>query len=222
MERPFDDAAMLHFIRDCQFRSRAPLHHQFSSSLETFITERLASRESEWFPYISCDLDSLSQKLAEVQNKVIGLEQHIDALQISAANATAATDHRVVALQYSTENATRTAVSELQQLEHELSQCYILTNEFAQFWSQQPSNQQPEFQHTQFPAQHPDPQPPSLSRSPHAPWNNQPPQHFPQQQPPLQATHLDPSMNRANPMNAINPCAPTSRSWVAELNVHAN
>ena len=145
MERPFDDAAMLHFIRDCLFRSDSPLHHKFLSSLETFIAERIASRESEWFPCISRDLHSLSQKLADTQAKVIKLEHCIDALQISAANATTATDHRVDILQSSTESATQAAVSEFRRLEHELLQCYVLLNEFAQVSSQQPSN------HFQFP-----------------------------------------------------------------------
>ena len=113
MERPFDDAAMLHFIRDCLFRSDSPLHHEFSSSLAKFIAERMASRESEWFPCISRDLHSLSQKLADTQAKVIELEQRIDALHTSAANATMASDHRVDILQSSTENATQAAVSEL-------------------------------------------------------------------------------------------------------------
>ena len=40
MERPFDDAAMLHFIRDSLFRTDSPLHHELSISLENFITER--------------------------------------------------------------------------------------------------------------------------------------------------------------------------------------
>ena len=106
MERPFDDAAMLHFISDCLFRSDSPLHNDFSSSLEKMIAERIASRESERFPCISRDLHSLSQKLAEVQTNVIELEQRMDAMQISAANATAATDHRVGALQSSGESAT--------------------------------------------------------------------------------------------------------------------
>ena len=53
------------------------------------------------------DLHSLSQKLAEAQAKVIELERRIDALHTSAANATAATDHRVAILQSATENATR-------------------------------------------------------------------------------------------------------------------
>ena len=113
MERPFDDASMLHFIRDCLFRSDSRLHHECPRLLERFIAERIAIRESEWFPCISCDLHSLSQKLAEVQTKVIELEQRINALQISAANATAATDHRVNALQFLTENGKRTAVSGL-------------------------------------------------------------------------------------------------------------
>ena len=81
MERPFDDAAMLHFIRDSLFRTDSPLHHEFSISLETFIAERIASRESEWFPCLSHDLHSCSQKLADTQAKVIELEQRIDALQ---------------------------------------------------------------------------------------------------------------------------------------------
>ena len=49
MERPFDDAAMLHFIRASLFRTDSPLHHEFSISLEHFIAERIATRESEWF-----------------------------------------------------------------------------------------------------------------------------------------------------------------------------
>ena len=113
MERPFDHAAMLHFIRDSLFRTDSPLAHEFSILLERFIAERIASRESEWFPCISRDLHSLSQKLADTQAKVIELEQRIDALQTTAANATAATDHRVYTLQSSTENATQAAVSEL-------------------------------------------------------------------------------------------------------------
>ena len=99
MEQPFDDAAMLHFIRDCLFRSDSPLHHEFSSSLEQLIADSIASRESEWLPCISRDLHSLSQKLAQVQTKLIDFVQRIDGFQVSAANATAATDHRVEALQ---------------------------------------------------------------------------------------------------------------------------
>ena len=113
MERPFDDAAMLHFITDCLFRTESPLHHEFLISLEMFIAERIASPESEWFPCICRDLHSLSQKLADIQSKVIELEQHIDALQTTAASATVATDHRVDTLQSSMENATQAAVSEL-------------------------------------------------------------------------------------------------------------
>ena len=113
MERPLDDAAMLHFIRDSLFRTDSPLHHEFSISLKKFITVRIASRESEWFPCISRDLHSLSQQLADTQAKVIALEQRIDALQTTAASATAATDHRVDTLQSSAENVTQAAVSEL-------------------------------------------------------------------------------------------------------------
>ena len=120
MERPFDDAAMLHFIGDSLFRTDSPLHHEISISLEKFIAERIASRESEWFPCFS-DLHNCSQKLADTQAKVIELEQRIDALQTTAASATAATDHRVDTLQSSTENATQAAVSELGRVEHELS-----------------------------------------------------------------------------------------------------
>ena len=138
MERPFDDAAMLHFIRDSLFRTDSPLHHEFSISLEKFIAEPIASRESEWFPCISRDLHSLSQKLADTQARVIELEQCIDALQTTAPSATAATDHRVDTLQSSTENATQAAVSGLRRVEHELSQCYVLVNEFARVSSQQP------------------------------------------------------------------------------------
>ena len=49
MERSFDDAAMLHFIRESLFRSDSPLHHEFSVSLEDFIADRIANRENEWF-----------------------------------------------------------------------------------------------------------------------------------------------------------------------------
>ena len=43
MERTFDDAAMLHFIRDSRFRTNSPLHHEFWILLQTFIAERIAS-----------------------------------------------------------------------------------------------------------------------------------------------------------------------------------
>ena len=213
MEPSFDDAAILHFSRDCLFRSDSPLHHEFPISLQRFIAERIASRESQWFPCISRVLHSLSQKLADTQAKVIELEQHIDALQTSAANATAATDHRVDILQSSTENATQAAVSELRRLKHELSQCYVLLNEFAQVLDQQPSS------HFQFPQQHPQPKPqPQPSPSSYPPYslsNNQPPQPHPPQQPPAQGPPFDPSMNpvnsmnQADPVNAMNPRAPT-------------
>ena len=170
MGRPFDDIAVLHFIRDCLFRSDSPLHHEFSSSLGKFIAERIASRESEWFPCISRDLHNLSQKLAESQAKAIELDVRIDALQTSAANASAATDHGVDVLQSSMENATQAAKSELRLLEHELSQCHVLLNEFAQVSSEQPSS------HFRFPPQHPQPQPqPQSSPSsypPYSPSNN--------------------------------------------------
>ena len=149
MERHFDNAAMLHFIRDCLFRSDSLLHHEFSSSLERFMAEHIARQKSEWFPCISRDLHSLSQKLADTESKVIELKQRIDALQTSAANATAATDHRVDILHSSTENATQAAVSKLRRLQHELSQWYVFLNEFAQVPSQQPSN------HFQLPQQQP-------------------------------------------------------------------
>ena len=126
MERPFNDAAMLHFIRDSLFRSDSPLHHEFSTSLEKFISERIASRESEWFPCFSRDLHSCSQKLADTQAKVIELEQRIDVLQATAASATAATGQRIDTLQSSTENATQAAANELRRVEHELTQCYAL------------------------------------------------------------------------------------------------
>ena len=128
MEQPLNDAAMLHFIRDSLFRTDSTLHHEFSIWVERFIAERIASRESEWFPCICRHLHSLSQKLAATQAKVIELEQRIDALQTTAASATAATDHRVDTLQSSTENATQAIVSELRRLEHELSQCDVILN----------------------------------------------------------------------------------------------
>ena len=130
MERSFDDSAMLHFIRDSLFRSDSPLHHEFSVSLERFIAERIASRESEWFPCLSCDLHSCSLKLADTQAKVIELEHRIDGLQATAASATAATDHRVNTLQSSKESSTQAVANELRRVEHELSQCYALLNEF--------------------------------------------------------------------------------------------
>ena len=186
MERPFDDAAMLHFIRDSLFRSDSPLHHEFSTSLEKFIAERIASRESEWFPCLSRDLHSCSQKLADTQAKVIELEQRIDVLQATAASATAATEQRVDALQAtaasataatgqridtlqsSTENATQAAANELRRVELELSQCYALLNEIVRSSSPPPPN------NIQFP------QPPSSSNS------NQP--HPPQQPLPQRPT----------------------------------
>ena len=79
MEPPFYDAATLHLIRDSLFRTDSLLHHEFSILLEKFIAERIASRESEWFPCISRDFHSLSQKLADTQAKVIALEQRIHA-----------------------------------------------------------------------------------------------------------------------------------------------
>ena len=169
MERPFDDAAMLHFIRDSLFRSDSPLHHEFSTSLEKFIAERIPSRESEWFPCLSRDLHSCSQKLADTQAKVIELEQRIDVLQATAASATAATGQRIDTLQSSTENATQAAANELRRVEHELSQCYAPLNEFVRTSSPPPPNniQSPQPQQQQFP------QPPSSSNlnQPH------PPQH---------------------------------------------
>ena len=112
MERPFNDAAMLHFITDSLFRTDSPLHHKFSISLERFIAERIASLESEWFPSLSRDLHSCSRKLADTQAKVIELERRIDALQTTAASATAGTDHRVDTLQSPTETATQAALSD--------------------------------------------------------------------------------------------------------------
>ena len=194
MERPFNDAAMLHFIRDSLFRSDSPLHHEFSTSLEKFIAERIASRESEWSPCLSRDLHSCSQKLADTQAKVIELEQRIDVLQATAASATAATEQRIDVLQAtaasataatgqridtlqsSTENATQAAANELRRVEHELSQCYALLNEFVRTSSPPPPNniQFPQPQQQQFP------QPPSSSNS------NQP--HPPQQPLPQRPT----------------------------------
>ena len=179
MERPLDDAAMLNFIRDSLLRTDSPLHHEFSISLEKFIAERIASRESEWFPCLSRDLHSCSQKLADTPAKVIELEQRINVLQTTAASATAATDHRVDTLQSSTENATQAAVSELRRVEHELSQCYALLNEFVRASSQPPLN------NFQFPQPQPQlqPQPPSSSNQPlYAPPSSSP--HPPQQPPP--------------------------------------
>ena len=187
MERSFDDAAMLHFIRDSLFRSDSPLHLQFLVSLERFIAERIASRESEWFPCLSRDLHSCSQKLADTQAKVIELEQRIDALQATAASATAATGQRVNTLQSSTENATQAAANELRRVEHELSQCYALLNECVRASSPPPPNN---FQFVQ-PQPQLHPQPPSPSNPPqYAPPSSS--RHPPQQplpQPPVFEPH---------------------------------
>ena len=179
---------MLHFIRDKLFRSDSPLHHEFSISLETFIAERIASRESEWFPCLSRDLHSCLQKLADTKAKVIELEQRINALQATAASATAATDRRVDTLQSSTENATQAAANELRRVEHELLQCYALLNKFVRTSGQPPSNNiqfpQPQSQlhpqplspsnqplyappsHSLHPSQQPLPQPPAFEPHP--------------------------------------------------------
>ena len=167
---------MLHFISDSPFRSYSPLHHVFLVSLEKFIAERIASRESEWFPCLSRDLHSCSQKLAGTQAKVTELEQCIDALQATAASATAATGHGVDTLKSSTENATQAAVNELRRVEHELSQCYALFNEFVRASTPPPRNN---FQFPQ-PQQKLHPQPASPSNPPHyAPPSSSP--HPPQQ-----------------------------------------
>ena len=186
MERPFDDAAMLHFIRGSLFRTDSPLHHEFLISLGKFNAEPIASRESEWFPCLSRDLHSCSQKLGDTQAKVIDLEQRTDALQTTAASATAATDHRVDNLQSSTENATQAAVSELQRVEHELSPWYALLNEFVRASSQPPSN------NFQFPQPQPQLQPQSPSASnqpPYVPPSSSP---HPPEQPPPQPPVFDP------------------------------
>ena len=107
------------------------------------------------------------------------MELRIDALQTTAASATAATDHRVDTLQSSTENASQAAVSELRRVEHELSQCYALLNEFVRASSQPLSN------NFQFPQPQPQlqPQPLSPSNQPlYAPPSSSP--HPPQQPPP--------------------------------------
>ena len=134
---------MLHLARDSLFRSDSPLHHEFLTSLEKFIAERIASRESEWFPSLSRDLHSCSRKLADTQAKVIELEQRIDVLQATAASATAAIGQRIDTLQSSTENATQAAANELRRVEHELSQCYALLNEFIRTLSPPTSEQHP-------------------------------------------------------------------------------
>ena len=186
MERPFDDAAMLHIIRDSLFRTDSPLHHEFSISLERFIVERIASRESDRFPCLSRDLHSCLQKHVDTQAKVIELEQRIDALQTTASSATASTDHRVDTLQSSTENASQAAVSKLRRVKHELSQYYAPLNGFVRVSSQQPSN------NFQFPQPQPQlqPQPPSSSNQPpYAPPSSAP---HPPQQPPPQPPVFDP------------------------------
>ena len=121
----------------CSFYQRQCVSNLFTlaSRIFDFIRKvhRRAHRKSRK-PVVSMssrDLHSWLQKLADNQAKVIELEQRIDALQTTAATATAATDHRVDTLQSSTENATQAAVSELQRTEHELSQCYALLNEVA-------------------------------------------------------------------------------------------
>ena len=83
MERPFDDAAMLHFIRESLFRTDSSLHHEFSILLEKFIAERITSRESEWFPCLSHDLHSCSQKLADTP-----LRAHFDQVPLNYLSET--------------------------------------------------------------------------------------------------------------------------------------
>ena len=158
---------------------------------------------------------TVQSAVSEFQARHIELEQRIDASQISAANATTATEHRIDALQSSTENVTQAAASELQRLKDELPKCYVLLNKFAHFLNrqqslnpQQSSNQQPIFQHSQLPPQHPHPQPHSSRYPLHSTPNNQLPQHFPPQQPPQQAPPFDPSMNQMNLMNPMNLRAP--------------
>ena len=73
---------MHHFNPDCLCRMDSLLHHEFSSSLEKIVAERIASRESEWFPCMSHGLCSLQSAASEVQAKHIELELPIDALQI--------------------------------------------------------------------------------------------------------------------------------------------
>ena len=189
------------------FRTDSSLHQELSISLERFIAERIASRESEWFPCISRDLHRLSQKLADTQANVIELEQRIEVLQTTAASATAATDHPVDTLQSSTDSATQGAVSDLRRLEHELSQCYVLLNEFKRVSSQQPSNhfqfqqQQPQLQ------PQPQPQPSPSSYLPYSPPSSSP---YPPQQPPPQPPVFDPnSTHQVNPVNVAIPRAPT-------------
>ena len=55
---------------------------------------------------MSHDHHNLQSAVAEVQAKHDEFEQRIDALQMSAASATVATDQRVDSLQSATENAT--------------------------------------------------------------------------------------------------------------------
>ena len=115
------------------------------------------------------------------------MDQRIDALQATAASATAATGHRVDTLQSSTENATQAAANELRRVEHELSQCYALLNEFVRASSPPPSN------NFEFPQPQPQlhPQPPTPSNPPlYAPPSSSP--HPPQQplpQPPVFEPH---------------------------------
>ena len=55
---------------------------------------------------VQTGFSSLQSAVAELQAKHVDLEQRIDALQISAANASTATEHRIDVLQSSTGNAT--------------------------------------------------------------------------------------------------------------------
>ena len=66
--------AMLPFIRDYLFQSDSLLHQEFLNSLEAFIAECIASRESEWFPCRSHDLRSLQAAVSEVPAKHLELE----------------------------------------------------------------------------------------------------------------------------------------------------
>ena len=66
----FDEAAMLHFVRNCLFQPESPLHQEFLISLQQLITTLITHRETEWFPLMSHDLHRLQAANAELQDRL--------------------------------------------------------------------------------------------------------------------------------------------------------
>ena len=78
IEKHFDEAAMLHFIRDCLFQPDSPLHQELSNPLQRQIAERITYQESEVFPCMPHNLRRLQAALTELQAKCVHLEVKFD------------------------------------------------------------------------------------------------------------------------------------------------